>query len=60
MVHDSLLVQGENEDSVNVAPATPVGVGITIHDKGDTRRGGEMYLPTMKVRASLRMKGMSE
>ena len=33
---------------------------ITIHGKGDTRRGGEMYLPTMKVRASLRMKGMRE
>ena len=37
-------------------PLTP----ITIHDKGNTRRGGEMYLSTMKVRASHRMKGMSE
>ena len=35
-------------------PLTP----ITIHDKG--KEGGEMYLPTMKVRASHRMKGMSE
>ena len=33
---------------------------ITIHDKGDTSRGGEMYLPTTKVRTSLRMKGVSE
>ena len=33
---------------------------VTIHKKGDTRKGGEMYLPTMKVRASLRMKGMRE
>ena len=23
------------------------GLDITIHDKGDTRREGEMYLPTM-------------
>ena len=35
-----------------------VVLGVTIYDKGDTRRGGEMYLPTTKVRASLRMKGM--
>ena len=33
---------------------------ITIHVKGDTMKKGEMYLPTMKVRASLRMNGMSE
>ena len=33
---------------------------LAIINIGDTRRGGEMYLPTMKVRASLRMKGMRE
>ena len=36
------------------------GKSVTIHDKGDTRRGGEMYLPTMKVSASLCMKGIGE
>ena len=43
---------------INQSP--PVVAHVTIHDKGDTRRGDEMYLPTMKVRASLRMKGMRE
>ena len=43
-----------------LGPRDTSGAAVTRHDKGDTRREGEMYLPTMKVRASLRMKGMSE
>ena len=44
----------------NNCSGRPVVWNITMNDKGDTRRGGEMYLPTMKVRASLGMKGMRE
>ena len=41
-------------------PPAALNKNHRIHDKEDSRRGGDMYLPTMKVRASLRMKGMSE
>ena len=44
----------------SIHTAVSAATTVTIHDKGDTRWGGEMYLPTMKVRASLRIKGMRE
>ena len=38
VVYDSLLIQGENEETVNVAPAPPVGVGANTPSAFEARR----------------------
>ena len=56
------LVSGEYQPRLkgSIEHQTRPVYSVTIHDMGDTRIGGEMYLPFMKVRASLRIKGMRE
>ena len=57
--HSQLVLAKLSPSPSDVFERPPTNT-VTIHDKEDTRREGEIYLPTMKVRASLRMKGMSE